>query len=166
MKQKKQWTFLSIPKVAFGEMEQDKLVGIKSAPILSTRKRIVTEDFLFYVDGEEMVIPKGFIYDGLSVPRIFWWIASPYASGDTEAAIHDFLYFTGFYSRKISDYIFLGGLRGLDKSFYIRFTLLVGVRLFGTKAYNDHRKKDKDLEKKTIINAIKKRRQYVSNEYR
>lgn len=34
-------------------------------------------------------VPKGFITDGASVPRIFWWVASPGTDAFEAAVIHD-----------------------------------------------------------------------------
>lgn len=36
------------------------------------------------------VIPKGFKCDGASVPRYFWWIASPFGIAMYAAIIHDY----------------------------------------------------------------------------
>lgn len=35
------------------------------------------QDFIVSVDGEVHVVPKGFVFDGSSVPRWLWWLYPP-----------------------------------------------------------------------------------------
>lgn len=53
-----------------------------------------------------LFIPAGFETDGASVPRLFWWFASP--SGDLfEAAIiHDYMYKKGIRTKQEADHTF------------------------------------------------------------
>lgn len=50
-------------------------MGISVKSIENGDKRIVTEAYT-YPDG--VTIPKGYIFDGASVPRIFWGIVAPF----------------------------------------------------------------------------------------
>lgn len=41
--------------------------------------------------GREVVIPRGFVSDGITAPRWLWWIIPPWGHGGTRAAmLHDF----------------------------------------------------------------------------
>tara|TARA_R110000782_G_scaffold247013_1_gene333674 strand:+ start:109 stop:537 length:429 start_codon:yes stop_codon:yes gene_type:complete len=46
-------------------------------------------------------IPKGFIFDGSSVPRIFWFAFPPYGNFFFAAMIHDYLYQRRYRSKVI-----------------------------------------------------------------
>jgi hypothetical protein len=52
-----------------------------------------TLPYAFMFEGKEYVIPKGFEFDGASIPRVFWSvIGTPFAPQHLEAAlIHDWL---------------------------------------------------------------------------
>ncbi len=57
------------------------------------RKWEVGEDWEFDLpDGQRIVIPKGFIFDGASIPRLFWGILSPTGLLLIPGLIHDFGY--------------------------------------------------------------------------
>ncbi len=57
------------------------------------RKWEVGEDWEYELpDGQRIVIPKGFIFDGASIPRLFWGILSPTGILLIPGLIHDFGY--------------------------------------------------------------------------
>ena len=45
--------------------------------MMHSRKWLVAEDVDFTINGENFVIPKDFIFDGASIPRIFWVLLNP-----------------------------------------------------------------------------------------
>lgn len=64
------------------------------------------EDFVIILDdGAEIVIPKGFVIDGASVPRILWVVPgfSPYGPLLPGAIAHDFGYQHGFLLMRYSE---------------------------------------------------------------
>jgi len=51
------------------------------------------DDFKVKVDGVVIIVPKGFITNGASVPTLFWWLCPPIAGPFGEAAVvHDWIY--------------------------------------------------------------------------
>lgn len=53
----------------------------------------VTEDYNFILpSGTEIVIPKGFVMDGASIPRPFWFLLSPVGLLLIAGLIHDYGY--------------------------------------------------------------------------
>jgi hypothetical protein len=68
----------------------------------------LVKDFWFDVDGHRYWIPRGFEFDGASIPRAFWfWVGSPFEPQFWEAAlIHDWLYLTHILPRNIADEAF------------------------------------------------------------
>ena len=65
---------------------------------INKRRYKVEEDFPFTVEGIDIVIPKGFMSDGGTIPRFFWAIVgSPFQPSIVEAAIiHDYLIAIGY----------------------------------------------------------------------
>ena len=59
----------------------------------------------------EIVVPFGFYFDGATVPRAFWFYASPWAGRwNRAAAVHDYSLKMNLFSRQICDLIFLDAL--------------------------------------------------------
>jgi len=82
-----------------------------------------------YPSKEVITVPIGYITNFASVPRIFWAIISPIDNHAKAAVIHDYLYDTGYYTRKRSDEIFLEALNVLDVKPWKKYCLFYGVRL-------------------------------------
>lgn len=112
--------------------------------ILPHRNYEVFEEFEFYYDkpnGKRVVIsiPKGFVTDLASVPRLFWSIFPPNGEYSKAAIVHDFIYRTRtlLISRKEADAIFLEGMKVLKVPAWRRYAIWLAVRLFGWLAYKD-----------------------------
>ena len=59
-----------------------------------TRKWEIYEDYLLDIPGHPtIVIPKGFVYDGASIPKIFRNLISPVGCLLIPGTVHDFGYF-------------------------------------------------------------------------
>jgi len=74
---------------------KDELIWIRIWRwITSVRKWEVTEDWEYKLPDDEpvIVIPKGFIFDGASVPRPLWILLSPTGLLLIPGLIHDFAY--------------------------------------------------------------------------
>jgi hypothetical protein len=66
------------------------------------RKRLFLPVNVELSTGQQVVIPKGFVTDLATVPRIFWGIISPSGRHDLACVVHDYLLDTG-YNRKQAD---------------------------------------------------------------
>ncbi len=61
--------------------------------ITSIRKWEIVEDWCYKLpDGPTVVIPKGFVFDGASIPRPLWFLLSPTGLLFIPGLIHDFAY--------------------------------------------------------------------------
>ena len=60
--------------------------------LLTSRKWEITSDFLFTIDSTNYVIPKGFIFDGASVPKFFRSWLSPMGVLLVGGLVHDYAY--------------------------------------------------------------------------
>jgi len=106
----------------------------------------------------EIIVPPGFCSDGASIPigrrfdRYVW-----------AAVIHDWLYFSGLYSRIVADTIFLSMmLLNPAISLLGAYAYYYGVRAGAWRAWNRHRALDDNKRKAELIresNAIKHRRE-------
>ena len=100
-------------------------------------------------NGNKVLIPKDFEFDGSSAPRFLWWFFPSYGDFFFAAVIHDYLYHTKYmsedlgmdYAQKFADKEMLRWSILLNrKSFgkqidnYMRY---YAVKLFGKKQYLD-----------------------------
>lgn len=71
----------------------------------SSKKMRLCKDWYFWIGNVAYWIPAGYIFDGASIPRIFWaLIGSPFEPDFWAAALaHDWLYFTHQTSRAVAD---------------------------------------------------------------
>ena len=54
---------------------------------------ITVHSFVFFIDDRMFIIPKGYVFDGYSIPRILhFWRSNNNGIGIEAAVIHDFLY--------------------------------------------------------------------------
>ena len=51
------------------------------------------EEAYEYRDGQNLItVPEGFRFDLASIPRVFWWLISPFELSIAAPLLHDFLY--------------------------------------------------------------------------
>lgn len=113
------------------------------------------EDFHFTLDGSNYVIPKGFEFDGASIPKILRTWLSPVGILLIAGIIHDFGYkskglltnprheLTPDYPRKWHDKTFRDINIIVNGFVVLNYMAYLGVRLGGWFPWNQHRKRDK-----------------------
>jgi len=89
-------------KFTTGSMPEMKPIAIRTKDcgfwggvwvwIMVTRKWELTKDFQYSINGEEFVIPKGFVFDGASVPKFFRSWLSPMGVLLIGGLVHDYGY--------------------------------------------------------------------------
>jgi Protein of unknown function (DUF1353) len=92
-------------------------------------------------------VPVGFITDFASIPRIFWTIVSPIDEYAKAAVIHDYLYYTGMFSKAESDLIFKEAMKVLDVKEWKIFCIYNAVKYFGWLAWWKHRREENKILK-------------------
>ena len=111
----------------------------------------LTADFVYCWSGHDdwkpwdIVVPRGYLTDLLSVPRILWPILPPHGAGAWGALPHDLLYGTQFSfpgqssedARAMADRILLDAARDSGASTFRARTLCSGVRVGGLPAWNN-----------------------------
>ena len=115
---------------------------------------VVKKEFKVIIDGDPdkfVIIPKGFLTDGASVPRLFWGLLPPWGSYGQAAVLHDYLIESLSYDdhgvkiiieRKHADRIFSDAMKELGVGDLTRKTMYNAVRgysklvpLLKTKSY-------------------------------
>lgn len=84
---------------------------------------------------QTIVIPKGFITDFASTPRILYPIIPPIGIYNKACIIHDYLYQEKIFPRKTCDLYFLQAMKVLGVPKWKRNLMFSIVRLFGKKYY-------------------------------
>lgn len=88
-----------------------------------------------YPSEEIIIVPNKFVTDLASVPRILWPILPPFGKYGKAAVLHDFLYASGYKTRKHCDQVFLEAMEVLNVPKWKRIPMYLAVRLFGFRAY-------------------------------
>lgn len=105
---------------------------IKLSPLWK-RKWKLLEDFTFMWE----TVPKWFIFDWASTPRIFWILGTPmWIDTLVWALIHDFLYKTHKYTRQESDEKFNQIMLHFKVRFLKRIMFYLWVRIWGWIAWS------------------------------
>lgn len=84
----------------------------------------------------EVTVPKGFRFDGASIPRPLWWWKQPAGIAFAAGVIHDWLYRSQVLSRREADLHFYQCLIYTGARPIAANILWGTVRLFGGKAWN------------------------------
>jgi hypothetical protein len=95
-----------------------------------TRKFELLQDFKCnYYDGNVVTVQKGFITDGVSVPKFAWGIIGPFGSAFPAALIHDWLFspFNKKYNWRESNWMFLKLMKDCGVNFVERQVIYAAV---------------------------------------
>lgn len=90
--------------------------------------------------GQNICVPKNFVTDFASIPRVFWRLFLPSGLHREAAVVHDWLYFSGDRARAVCDAIFLEAMESLGVSRWRRQFMFLAVRIGGQSAWRAHRK--------------------------
>lgn len=95
----------------------------------------VEEDYKVVVLENTIEIPKGFISDLASIPRVMWVVFPPFGRYTEASVVHDYLYSTSEMSRKECDQVFLALMLQNNVGPFTAKTMYYAVRLFGWMNY-------------------------------
>ena len=117
----------------------DKLIVSK----VSGRLWEVEKDFTYVIGKKNFVkVPKGFITDLASIPRVFWSIFPPDGNYTQAAVLHDYLYQMNLFIRKECDGIFLQAMKILKVPLWKRSVMYSALRMFGWICWEKRRDED------------------------
>jgi hypothetical protein len=100
----------------------------------------LTKDFNFFIDLKSYWLPRGYVCDGASIPRIFWSIiGSPFDPEKVPAAFcHDALYLTHAVSRPVADEVLFQLLLQGGCRLRTARTMWAAVRSFAYPAWTNN----------------------------
>ena len=122
--------------------------------LLSTRNWVLTKDWKYTIDGTEYIIPKGFQFDGASIPKFLRTFFSPVGVLLMGGLVHDFMYkYTCckptskknpllVVDQKKADQIFRDINIVVNGFYTMNYLAYWSLRLGGFVAWNGHRKRN------------------------
>ena len=122
--------------------------------LLSTRNWELTQDWKYNLDGAEYVIPKGFTFDGASIPKFLRTFFSPVGVLLIGGLVHDYMYkYTHckpvsakgallVVDQKKADQIFRDINIVVNGFYTMNYLAYWSLRIGGFVAWNGHRKRD------------------------
>ena len=141
-------------------MEKTKLI---LEPI-SNGKVVLTQDYIYSVNGYDIKVFKGFVTDGASVPHSLQWLYNPYGKYINAAVIHDYLYSsynnTGI-NRTLADKIFRHIMKetGVDSRIARKF--YAAVRCFGETSWKS-KLLNEGYKDRAIVDKTKEAKEYYN----
>jgi len=151
-------------KFSYEEMPQLKPVPIKTKGkgfwkgiamwLLSTRNWELTKNWRYNINGAEYVIPKGFQFDGASIPKFLRTFFSPVGVLLMGGLVHDYMYKYSackpadksgtllVVDQKKADQIFRDICIEVNGFYFMNYLAYWSLRLGGFVAWNGHRKRN------------------------
>lgn len=117
------------------------LTALLLTPLPDGRRWRVESPFAYRTSWHrQFTVPRGFVTDLASVPRVFWNILPPFGRYTEAAVLHDWLYRTHRVPRPDADQLLrdameLGRVPGLTRAL-----IYYAVRWFGWAAWHDARR--------------------------
>jgi len=123
--------------------------------LLSTRNWELTQDWKYNIDGKDYIIPKGFTFDGASIPKFLRTFFSPVGVLLIGGLVHDYMYkYTHckpvsakgallVVDQKKADQIFRDINIVVNGFYTMNYLAYWSLRIGGFVAWNGHRKRDK-----------------------
>jgi hypothetical protein len=119
--------------------------------LMGTRHWVIAKDFVFKIDEVEYVIPKGFQFDGASIPKFLHTWLSPVGVLLMGGLVHDYAYkyetlkkkgkgTYGILTQKDADVIFRDINIEQNGFHFLNYLAYWALRLGGFVAWNGHRK--------------------------
>lgn len=114
-------------------------VGFETRVIVSpspdnSRQWVLVEPLEYQADHDHFMVPKGFVTDFASVPRVVAWLIPRYGRWTPAAILHDYLWSearAGRFNKPDADGIFNQALRELGVPFLRRWLMWTAVRWAG-----------------------------------
>ena len=122
--------------------------------LLATRNWELVQDWKYNIDGTDYVIPKGFTFDGASIPKFLRTFFSPVGVLLIGGLVHDYMYkYTHckpvsakgallVVDQKKADQIFRDINIVVNGFYTMNYLAYWSLRIGGFVAWNGHRKKD------------------------
>lgn len=97
-----------------------------------------------------VIVPKGFVTDFASIPRVFWSLFKPDGNYAYAAVIHDYLYWQQDRPKTEADFIFRSAMDDLNINDSQAFILYKAVDTFGSSAWKSNAELKKTGEQRVL----------------
>ena len=126
--------------------------------LLSTRNWVLIEDWKYKIDDKEYIIPKGFQFDGASIPKFLRTFFSPVGVLLIGGLVHDYMYKYACMKRtdkkgslmlvdqKKADEIFRDINIEVNGFYFMNYLAYWSLRIGGFVAWNGHRKRNAKIK--------------------
>ena len=126
--------------------------------LLGTRNWVILKDFKYTMNGTNYVIPKGFSFDGASIPKFLRTFFSPVGVLLIGGLVHDYMYKYAackpssegaplmLVNQKDSDRIFRDINIEVNGFYSMNYLAYWSLRLGGWVAWNGHRKRNAKIK--------------------
>lgn len=113
---------------------------LKVSPLPDGRSWVLLEPLTYEVgelgSADVITVPRGFVTDFASVPRVLWNILPPTGGYGEAAVIHDYLYRTpGKATKRQADAVLLEAMKQKGVDWLARWIIYLGVRIGGGWSY-------------------------------
>ena len=99
---------------------------------------------------EPVIVPKGFVTDFASIPRLFWSALRPDGEYAYAAVVHDYLYWSQARPRDEADHIFKMAMEDFKISTLTVETMYRAVRVGGASSWDGNAQKKAQGEKRIL----------------
>ena len=110
-------------------------------------------EFTIRETGQRIIVPRGFVTDFASVPRVFWTFFPKHGEYTRAAIVHDYLYWQQQCSRGQADELFDIVMEDSDVDTTSRYSIYAAVRVWGGTAWEDN----SELRKQGYVKIIPER---------
>ena len=126
--------------------------------LLGTRNWVILKDFKYTMNGNNYVIPKGFSFDGASIPKFLRTFFSPVGVLLIGGLVHDYMYKYAackpadkkgqllLVDQKKADQIFRDINIEVNGFYFMNYLAYWSLRLGGFVAWNGHRKRNAQIK--------------------
>ena len=126
--------------------------------LLGTRNWTIIKDFKYTINGTNYVIPKGFSFDGASIPKFLRTFFSPVGVLLLGGRVHDYMYKYSackpadkkgqllLVDQKKADQIFRDINIEVNGFYFMNYLAYWSLRLGGFVAWNGHRKRNAQIK--------------------
>ena len=126
--------------------------------LLGTRNWVILKDFKYTINGTNYVIPKGFSFDGASIPKFLRTFFSPVGVLLIGGLVHDYMYKYAackpadkkgqllLVDQKKADQIFRDINIEVNGFYFMNYLAYWSLRLGGFVAWNGHRKRNSKIK--------------------
>ena len=98
----------------------------------------------------KVVVPRGFVTDFASVPRVFWSVLAPDDSYVSAAVVHDWLYWSQTVERRVADNAMRLAMEELPVSSWQITAVYRAVATFGDSAWQDNKARRAGGERRVL----------------